>query len=258
MEAREAQELPVPVRRQIQALAVGRHVCAGESRIALVRGQEGGLAGFEVQPVEVVVYVGVVAGDDEGLPVGCPARHGMVARDLPHGLRLAVRHVLHENVEIRPVAPGRRKGDAFSIWREPSRIMDGLRVTGKVRNLTIPEQEELRAFVAASVHAEDELVLRRRILRGRDALLVKRQLLGPGGTPASDLPDLGHAGDLGQKRDPLPVRRPPRAPGTPDLQIPGELVSQLIPLASMSIQASQPVEKAIRPTCSYILRRVYT
>ena len=238
MEACEAQELPVPVRRQIQAFAAGRHVCAGEARIALVRGQEGGLAGCEVQPVEVVVYVGVVAGDDEGLP-SAPASHGVVAGTSTRS-RLAVRHVLHENVEIRPVAPGRRKGDAFTIGREPSRIVDGLRGVGKIRNLAVPEQEELRAFVATSVHAEDERVLRRRVLRGRDALLVKRQLLGPGGTPVSDLPDLGHAGDLGHKRDPLPVRRPSRTPGTPGLEIPGELVSQLIPLDSVSISASQP------------------
>src|SRR5215207_9183044 len=105
----------------------------------------------------------MVAGDDQGPPVRSPVRHRVVAGDLPDHLRLAFWQFLEEDVEVRTVAAGRRIRDATSVGREASRIVDGVRGAGKVPGLAVLEQEELRALVAAGVHAEEEPVLRRRV-----------------------------------------------------------------------------------------------
>ena len=44
--------------------------------------EQGRLAAFEVEPVKVVVGVGVVAGDDQERPVRAPTRDGVVAGEL--------------------------------------------------------------------------------------------------------------------------------------------------------------------------------
>src|SRR5215212_2808009 len=97
----------------------------------------------------------------------------MVAGDLPHHLGLSIRQVLNEDVEVRPVAARRRIRYAPSVGRESAGIMYGFGVAGEVRDLAVFEQEELRAFVAARVHAEEEPVLGRRGRCVRDALLVE-------------------------------------------------------------------------------------
>src|SRR5918997_59992 len=154
IQAREAQEVPVPIRSEEDALTVRRHACTPEACLSLVRGQERRLAAREVEPVEVVVQVRVVAGDDEKGSVRRPGGDGVVTRSLPHRLRLPVR------------------GEAAEIVNRFGRPR-------QVPLLPAPQEEELRTFVAADVHAVEEFILRGRVVDARYPLLVEGKLLRP-------------------------------------------------------------------------------
>jgi hypothetical protein len=168
-----------------------------------------------------------MARDDEERAVRRPVRDRVVARNLPDGLRLrAGLQALHEYVEVRPVSPGGRIGDAAAVGGEAAEVVDGVGRAGQIPFLTVAEHEELRPLVAPDVHAEDEAGLGRRVVDARDPLVVEGELIRPRQTAGRDLPGLRNTGDVRQERDAAPVRGPGSPVGGADLQVAVERVGQ--------------------------------
>src|SRR5215211_315088 len=105
--------------------------------------------------------------------------------------------------------------------------MDGLRRLGREVNRLLAagcQQVELGAFAAAHVHAKDRSLGIWRIFDKADPVAEKSQLFGPA-TARWRLPNLRHAADIGQERQPLAIWREARGVGAADVEVAREVVA---------------------------------
>ena len=117
MDPGHPRKLAFPVRQEKQSVTVSGKTGSGKEGLPLVRREQPGIPGVQVQEIEVAIHIGVNPGKEDFLPVRAePA--GVIGVVTPVQKPVAVRlQLIQIYVEVFSITPVGSVCEAFSIRR---------------------------------------------------------------------------------------------------------------------------------------------